>query len=806
MVLPDPPLRPPHAVWSRASHGFAACAQASCVIYAVTLLLDDHGNDAALLLAGVLVPCLISLYACLHSGTLSQVLGWAMSYFLHWHLFFHPLIATCLVGATGGVIDDIGALALVGGSGLLAIAFQYAVALDRRTLLLTSQEVLPWPGLFSSAPMIVEHAVYVSSLATWVFVRTANTDATVWTHWASAIVVTLMALVPLQLSLARILSSPRLYYLIDGATTLLLTGNVIAATALTIRARKGLSDVELYVACVGYGALVLLGNTMYLFAYLSVGQYLPAETDVLVVGSGMAGLTTVLRASESRQVVCVEAGRVIGGTTRLSGGGIYVPNNAWKQSLGGVERCSEFENFIARDNGAPLTPREQMQVARYFRSTTKAIDFLVGKGLRFKLSLAPSAALAANEAFCRKHNLDPRLAQFKTDYDTSNNSSGIARTLFSAFSLVALLGSLQVFIKENGVRAAFSLRAGALVLRSGYLAQGNGAALVRQLKQAVDRTSAVVLVRKRLVRLVRQDDGRWLANFEDGSRTLARDVVLATGGAGANQRVVQERFSRLAIKQACTCDSNLGLVGVITPRPASRYAAWLKQCRTHDTTQWLGGRIQSWFLSGDYMYMVDGTGRRFVNEYASYGHRARTQGTRRAFLVFDSRAMRQFGGAPGSPIPPHPTRFTRAFDTEAAYVEWMCSELGDSQGLFRQTLRATIAEFERAGEDAIRKTDKASNFNWVSLEEAVLVRKTPSPPYYIIELSQAILDTVGECDTDARGRCLDENRRAIDHLFAAGNAAAPLTDRSNYSSGGITLGKATCDGFVIGSFLCDNKS
>lgn len=202
--------------------------------------------------------------------------------------------------------------------------------------------------------------------------------------------------------------------------------------------------------------------------------------------------------------------------------------------------------------------------------------------------------------------------------------------------------------------------------------------------------------------------------------------------------------------------------------------------------------------------MIDDTGMRFVNEYAAYGKRADAQGTRRAFLIFDSLAMRRFGGAPGSPIPPSPTKFTTAFDTKEACVEWLCTEVGGDRNKFRQRLVTTIADFEKPGEDTLRKSNKASNYNWVSLTEPPeMVRKVPTPPYYVIELSQGILDTVGECDTDGHGRCLNEKGKPIENLYAAGNAAAPLTDRSMYSSGGMTLGKALRDGFIIGSYLCD---
>ncbi|WP_231123668.1 FAD-dependent oxidoreductase [Nocardioides sambongensis] len=52
------------------------------------------------------------------------------------------------------------------------------------------------------------------------------------------------------------------------------------------------------------------------------------EVDLLVVGSGAAGMTTALTgALEGLDTLLVEKAQVYGGTTALSGGGVWVPNN-----------------------------------------------------------------------------------------------------------------------------------------------------------------------------------------------------------------------------------------------------------------------------------------------------------------------------------------------------------------------------------------------------------------------------------------------------------------------------------------------
>src|SRR5262249_58608878 len=59
-----------------------------------------------------------------------------------------------------------------------------------------------------------------------------------------------------------------------------------------------------------------------------VGAMMPAGADVVVAGSGAAGLTAALAAAVSgASVLLVERGERLGGTTALSGGRVWVPGN-----------------------------------------------------------------------------------------------------------------------------------------------------------------------------------------------------------------------------------------------------------------------------------------------------------------------------------------------------------------------------------------------------------------------------------------------------------------------------------------------
>lgn len=58
------------------------------------------------------------------------------------------------------------------------------------------------------------------------------------------------------------------------------------------------------------------------------------DYDVVVIGSGAAGLCAALSAgTRGSRVLVLEKSRLIGGTTAMSGGGIWVPCHHWLRSF-----------------------------------------------------------------------------------------------------------------------------------------------------------------------------------------------------------------------------------------------------------------------------------------------------------------------------------------------------------------------------------------------------------------------------------------------------------------------------------------
>ncbi len=79
----------------------------------------------------------------------------------------------------------------------------------------------------------------------------------------------------------------------------------------------------------------------------------PAEFDVVVAGSGAAGMTAALTATDlGLSVVVVEKAGSFGGSTARSGGGIWAPGNAVLRAAGVTDTAEQARAYLAHVAGA----------------------------------------------------------------------------------------------------------------------------------------------------------------------------------------------------------------------------------------------------------------------------------------------------------------------------------------------------------------------------------------------------------------------------------------------------------------------
>src|SRR4051812_4546042 len=97
-------------------------------------------------------------------------------------------------------------------------------------------------------------------------------------------------------------------------------------------------------------------------------------TDLVVVGSGGAGLAAALAAAlAGARVTVLERAAVIGGTTAISGGGMWLPGNRFMAERGQPDDPDEVVRYLQRLTFGRV-PRARHE--SYFEEAGRLFDFL----------------------------------------------------------------------------------------------------------------------------------------------------------------------------------------------------------------------------------------------------------------------------------------------------------------------------------------------------------------------------------------------------------------------------------------------
>ncbi len=200
--------------------------------------------------------------------------------------------------------------------------------------------------------------------------------------------------------------------------------------------------------------------------------------------------------------------------------------------------------------------------------------------------------------------------------------------------------------------------------------------------------------------------------------------------------------------------------------------------------------------------LVNGAGRRFVNEAAPYSDVVHTMYDEReaipCWLITDQNYRNRYLFKDVLPALPLPDAW---YDSGAAHKAWSLDALAASIGVPAAALRTTVDRFNsqaRRGEDPdFHRGDSAYDHYYT--DPSVLPNSCLAPlwlpPYHAFRIVPGDLGTKGGLLTDARARVLREDGSVIPGLYAAGNASAAVMGHS-YAGAGSTIGPAMTFGYI----------
>jgi 3-oxosteroid 1-dehydrogenase len=538
------------------------------------------------------------------------------------------------------------------------------------------------------------------------------------------------------------------------------------------------------------------------------------EFDVVVAGSGAAGMTAALTAARhGLSVVVIEKTGRFGGSTARSGGGIWVPGNAVLRRAGVKDSPDQAAKYLAYVAGDGVAAARQQALLEHGPAMLDLVleqcpvTFAWIPGYADYYPEAPGGR--AGGRTIEPVPFDGRVLGAELDHLNPPYLPAPAGVAVTAADYRWLsLGTRHPRAVWTAARvAARTARTKLLHQRTLSLGQ----ALAAGLRGGLAKAAVPVWLDTPLTGLL-IDDGAvtGVQTIRAGAAvtiTARRGVLIATGGFERNAAMRAE-YQRQPIGTDWTVGSpgNTG-DGIVAGQAAGGGLDLMDDAWWGPSIPLTGGPyfcLAERSLPG--CILVNAAGERFVNEaapyvdavHAMYDRHTADQPHIPAWLIADQRYRDSYVFAG---LPPRKSLPRRWYAAGAVFKAGTLAELAGQVGVAADGLTETVRRFNgfaATGRDAdFGRGDSAYDRYYGDPR----CRPNPNlapltrPPFYAIKMVPGDLGTKGGLRTDERARVLRPDGGVIAGLYAAGNASATVMGHS-YAGAGATIGPAMTFGYI----------
>ena len=511
-----------------------------------------------------------------------------------------------------------------------------------------------------------------------------------------------------------------------------------------------------------------------------------AEVDIIVVGSGVAGLATALFSRwHGNKVLVLEKVAELGGTTRKAAFWYWVPNNAAMRAAGTKDPKKDCIRYMAR-------------LSRPEIYNSEAPRFGVPEWEYSQYEAVYDNASAATEMLSKKGALEYRHCDFVPDYwaELPEDKAPKGRVLL-----------------PKGARESMS---------------DGGEVAIQTMSAAAKRDGVDIRTGHRVQRVIKNTAGEIIGVEADATkgrkRFFARKAVVFCSGGFTHNVELRKNYLNVPVYGGCAAMSNEGdFVYIASPLGAqlrNMNYAWMCPIIFEKAIARDPGLIGTFSPSGNSMIYVNKEGRRVSNEKLAYNESAQTffqwDGARSEYpnllliAIWDQRsqdhsASDEYGRfiVPPGTDDAHVIKGVSIAALSKAIGERLARYEKVTGGLklapdFQKTLTATIKRFNGFASGG-RDFDFQRGERQVELLFNGPVASSPSEPnptmfpiseqgpYYAALLTGGNLDTKGGPKTNVSGQVVDDQDKPVPGLYGVGNCVASASARA-YWAGGATIG------------------
>jgi succinate dehydrogenase/fumarate reductase flavoprotein subunit len=546
------------------------------------------------------------------------------------------------------------------------------------------------------------------------------------------------------------------------------------------------------------------------------------QCDVLVAGSGAGGLAAAVTARKAGlEVLVAEKEPWYGGTTALSGGWLWIPNHPMQKAIGVADSIDDASTYLLHEAGEKYDPE---RVNAFLTAGPRMVEFFAREtAVQFDPSAtfsdyhpdAPGGRPGGRSIVARAYDGRELGRMLKMLRPPLPELTAFGIMIGSGAELVHFMRWSKSFASAAFVARRLLGHGAATLFHGRGVRLTNGNALAgRLLKSAAD--AGVQLWSRCAVQELLRESGAVVGAIveRDGHQVRVharKGVVLACGGFPQDAERKQRLFRHQAhFSPAPPGNTGDGLrlaqaIGGRLDESLPNAAAWVPVSRVprHDGSFGLFPHFIDRAKPG--VIAVTRRGERFVNEGNSYHDFVQAllkAGETHAWLLTDHRAIRAYGLGFVKPRPlplgPHlKSGYLLSGDTIA--------DLAERAGIDAKLEQAVAAYNDKAqmGTDPIfLKGSNAYNrfYGDPDIKPNPCVAPLAQAPFYAVRVEIGDLGTYAGIATNGNAQVLDEHKRPIPGLYAAGNDALSIMG-GNYPGPGITLGPAMTFGWIAGRHL-----
>ncbi|HWU21370.1 MAG TPA: FAD-binding protein [Nocardioides sp.] len=533
------------------------------------------------------------------------------------------------------------------------------------------------------------------------------------------------------------------------------------------------------------------------------------EVDLLVVGSGGGGMVAALAAHDcGLSTLVVEKAKRYGGSTGISGGGIWVPNNPTLRRKGHDDSRESIRRYLdllteGRVSGARLDAYVDegpammalLDRSRWWQvSWTKGYadyhpEYDGGRPLGRSVEPKPfdTRRLGADEAFQRPNSMKGPLGLWITGRDY-HDLAMVKRTWRGRWASVV---------------AAW--RVSSNLVRRRHMATG-GRALVARLRMMLKDAAIPLWLRSPLTDLV-VEDGRVVGAVvqHDGAavRIRARHGVVLAAGGFEHSAPMRETY----LPEGAQPNHSLGarentgdaiLLGQQLGADVDFMddAWWMPSVR-HPAGAMIP-LVSERAIPGQVIVGTDG--RRFTNEaspYVNFVHDQLAGGHTTAWFVMDARARARYPFAQVLPGQRFPQGF---YDAGIVHRAETLAELAAAIDVPAEELAATVDRFNGFADTGVdhdfgRGASAYDRYYGDPTLTNPNLDRIDRAPYYAVRIEIGDLGTKGGLVCDEHARVQRSDGSTIPGLYAVGNTSAAVM-ANEYAGPGATIGPSMVFGYI----------